>query len=63
MVGGMIKMDDYVKDKINQVKELLKIQSSEFDDDLEAVFNKVYEDGFQDGQNEGDQNGTKETVC
>lgn len=45
-------MDDYVKDKIREVKELIKINSEEFDDDLEVIFNKVYEDGFKDGEDE-----------
>ncbi|MGV8162410.1 MAG: hypothetical protein ACP5N2_03720 [Candidatus Nanoarchaeia archaeon] len=42
-------MDEYLKKHREQLK---KAKTSK---DVDAVLNKVYEDGFEDGANEGDQ--------
>ncbi len=45
-------MDKYSQSKIQIIRDLLKIETAVFDDDLEIIINKIYEDGFQDGLND-----------
>ena len=54
-------MGDYVKSKLKQIKEL--IGKTDFDEDVELILDRIYEDGFQDGQNEiNEQQETKKLL-
>ncbi|MCF7798890.1 hypothetical protein K9M74_03230 [Candidatus Woesearchaeota archaeon] len=52
-------MGDYIKSIVKQVKDLLKVKSTEHDEDLEVIFDKIYTDGFQDGSNDQENQNNK----